>query len=326
MNRNPYLLSLLYPGINRGARIPDDCTQNTTVWTSHTRRSIDSDVASSNMMIAVSPQVPDGLWGYETDGKFPTPDNSHKLPLSCTAITNAKQLYASIRLISCELQIFCLTNSANNDGFIASCIWPKGVGFPTYDTMLASENTQVGSVRNGLRMLYRPLDNDDRVFYPTDSFPPPLPDSSEVVSGITGNAFLVYMDNLNQVTGEKFLIDIICNYECTVKPSYVDLVATTPSPVNPHLVAQADAVIETLPPSTPNPTPTFGVSSASVPVGVFENSPIEWGPRIRNAANKAVEVVYDAVSENPEIIGNLMGYSVPKMSKSAPSSRKKRVY
>jgi hypothetical protein len=160
--------------------------------------------------------------------------------------TSLTSVYESTRVVSAKIDLEFVGSSGTDAGQVAAalCRIPvnqvasaatlnASIYVPqTFNSLLTQSYSECYPVRNGLRILWRPIDNEDITFFNTGqtltTIAAGMMDCPSLVCGVS-----------SMVTGQSVRFRIIVNYEGIPKSDTSGAISMTPSPANFNEIQKA---------------------------------------------------------------------------------------
>lgn len=273
-NSDDYLRSLLEPE-RYTARVPDANGWNTTVF----QTIIDTTLTTSSdgqaaMLLYPTPITPSQTnvyanlvgTGTTAGGVGVWTAASPISPQSSNAVINAMSMYRPVSGVA--LLEFIGTTGNDNGQVAAAPIFRGELGKRTFASLLQNQYSVAGPLRNGVRFLWKPMDEVDFQFIPAQAadtpgiFLPggvgaptgdPYPNTGITGGGqfgsyttLTSTAIQLYVSGA-QASTTVARVRWIVNYEATPELSSFSLFRVEKVPNNPSAMAQAMNVISQVP-------------------------------------------------------------------------------
>lgn len=272
----PYDLSLRDPENTEGAKIPDIIAYPTGTF--QLTQGFDfGPGAGDACAVQFYPVVGNGSTVYPmanlngaVAGSLAT-----RNAFSWTARASIAALYSLYRPVSASVEIFYIGTAQLEGGeVVAGCTWYSSLGSPptTFAAMAALNNMEFFPVDNGVRVLWKPMDNSHLTFQDTTG-----------PAGTAGNPIypqiFIAIEGLSSSLASTncFHCNVCCNFEAIPNSNTANLIETSPSPYDPSALRRAFEWAQQ------------GGSSA---IGTLENA-IEVGRKVVNVGG----MVYEALPQ-----------------------------
>jgi hypothetical protein len=255
MAANPYLATICNPDEVRGIKVPDPITYPSGTYCFEADGTTPVGV-DGNIIIAVNP------WGVQTSGSSSStsaiiigPSTALTSGFGTTAnplvaqVTNPSvaAMMANVRVVSAQLEVFCLTSPLNTTGRFCTAQLPhgtSGLALATFAACSALPFSFTDHAAKGACVRWLPADVVEHEYSNLSN--------SSAVWGINAsgnlNSTAAYYSGMF-ISGSGLAAGsvgwrIVCNYEYLPAADAIDFVNPSPSPSNPNWMSQASTYLQ----------------------------------------------------------------------------------
>lgn len=235
-SQDSYVKALMHPESSPGAKIPDLVSFPSATFQSELMGVLGTSSTGDACAIQIRPFIMDGsttnaINVYNGNGvDLLTLSTTVNWP-NLTAITAN---YALVRCVSMSCEVFFTGPSTSDQGSIAGGVQAYEQTMTTYSNFVTLNEVAEGAARNGLKVLYKPLDSGSLQYKPC-----PM-NSTFWLNALNraGPNIIIALSGLAAST-TYFRYHIVANWEAIPKSDSYDFISTSPSPYNQSSLQRA---------------------------------------------------------------------------------------